>query len=88
MDIDIKILGPGCTKCLEAEHVVRQVAEGHGLEAQIEMIGNTDRIAEFGVILTPAVVIGGDVKCEGRVPSPTEVLTWFQKVGGREGRPL
>lgn len=86
MDIDIKILGPGCKKCLEVADVVRMVAKEHGLPVQIEKIGNTDRIAEFGVLLTPAVVIDGDVKCAGRVPSPAEVLTWLQKTGGREDR--
>jgi len=86
MDIDIKILGPGCKKCLEVADVVRMVAKEHDLPVQIEKIGNTDRIAEFGVLLTPAVVIDGDVKCAGRVPSPAEVLTWLQKTGGREDR--
>jgi len=84
MDIEIKILGPGCQQCLETANVVRTVAEEHGLSVQVEMIGNTERIAEFGVFLTPAVVIGGDVKCVGRVPNPAEVLTWFKKAWGTE----
>ena len=88
MDIDIKILGPGCTKCLEVANIVRMVAKEHGLPVQIEKIGNTERIAEFGAILTPAVVVDGDVKCTGRVPSPAEVLTWLKKAGDRENRPV
>lgn len=87
MDIDVKILGPGCIKCLEAANIVRMMAKEHGLPVQIEKIGNTDRIAEFGVIMTPAVVVDGDVKCVGRVPNPAEVLTWLQKAGDRENRP-
>ncbi len=86
MDIDVKILGPGCKKCLKMASVVRTVAKEYGLPVQVEKIGNTDRIAEFGVLLTPAVVIDGDVKCSGRVPSPGEVLTWLKKTGGREDR--
>jgi small redox-active disulfide protein 2 len=86
MDIDVKILGPGCKKCLETANIVRTVAKEHGLPAQIEKIGNTERIAEFGVLPNPAVVIDGDVKCAGRVPSPAEVLVWLQKTGGREDR--
>lgn len=69
MDIDVKILGPGCKKCLETANRVRMTAKEHGLPVQIEKIGNTDRIAQFGVIMTPAVVVNGDVKCVGRVPS-------------------
>lgn len=68
--------------------MVQMVAEEHGLRAQIEMIVNTGKITDFGVIVTPAVVVGGDVKCVGRVPSPVEVLAWLNKAGGREDRPF
>lgn len=88
MDIDVKILGPGCKKCREATNVVRMVAEGHGLRAQIEEIADSEMIAEFGVIETPALVVDGDVKCMGRVPSPDEVLTWLRKAAGREEQPV
>lgn len=88
MDIDIKILGPGCQQCLETAQVVRMVIAEHGFPAQIEMVGNTEVIAEFGVSLTPAVVVGGDVKCMGRVPSPDEVLAWLKRGGGREDQPF
>lgn len=83
MGIDVMILGPGCHKCQEVANIVRKVAEEHGLPAQIEKLGNIERIAEFGIIETPAVVVGGDVKCAGRVPSPDEVLAWLQKASGQ-----
>ena len=82
MGIDVKILGPGCKKCLEVASVVRMVANDRKLPAQIETICNTDRIAEFGAIVTPAVVVDGDVKCMGRVPSPSEVFSWLIKAAG------
>jgi small redox-active disulfide protein 2 len=84
MDIDIKILGPGCKKCREVSSVVRLVAKENGLQAQIEEIADTGMIAEFGVIETPALVVDGDVKCMGRVPNPSEVLTWLIKAAGRQ----
>lgn len=86
MDIDVKILGPGCKKCREAANVVRMVAEEHGLPAQIEEIADPGMIAEFGIIETPALVIDGDVKCMGRVPSPSEILVWLKKAAGSEDR--
>lgn len=86
MDIDVKILGPGCMKCREAANVVRLVAEEHGLRTQINAIADTEMIAEFGVIETPALVVDGDVKCMGRVPNPGEVLTWLKKAAGSEER--
>lgn len=82
MDIDIKILGPGCKKCIQVADIVRQVIEEYSLPAQIEEIASMDKIAEFGVLTTPAVVIGGDVKCTGRVPERQEVLQWLKKYQG------
>jgi small redox-active disulfide protein 2 len=85
MDIDVKILGPGCKKCRETAEVVRMVAGENGLAAQIEVIGDTETIAGFGTIEIPAVVVDGDVKCMGRVPAPGEVLLWLRKAaGGKE----
>ena len=82
MDVDIKILGPGCKKCIQVAEIVRQVIEEHRLQAQIEEISSMDKIAEFGVLSTPAVVIGGDVKCAGRVPERHEILQWLKKYQG------
>ena len=82
MDIEIKILGPDCKKCIQIANLVRQVIEEYSLPAQIEEIASMDKIAEFGVLSTPAVVIGGDVKCAGRVPEPHEILQWLRKYQG------
>ena len=82
MDIDIKILGPGCKKCIQVANIVRQVIEEYRLQAQIEEIASVDKIAEYGVLSTPAVVIGGDVKCSGRVPERQEILQWLRKYQG------
>ncbi|MGV1098400.1 thioredoxin family protein [Thiovibrio sp. JS02] len=82
MDIEIKILGPGCKKCGQVEDLVRQVAEQYGIPAQVEKIASMDKIAEYGVVSTPAVVIGGDVKCAGRIPEAQELLAWLKKYQG------
>jgi len=82
MDVEIKILGPGCKKCIQVAAIVREVIEEHHLPAQIEEIASMDKIAEFGVLTTPAVVIGGDVKCSGRVPERHEILQWLRKYQG------
>ena len=79
MDIEIKILGPGCKKCEEAANTIRKVANEHGIAVQIEKIASVDAIAEYGVLSTPAVVVDGDVKCVGRIPEPAEILGWLNK---------
>lgn len=82
MDVDVKILGPGCKRCIEVANSVRQVAQENKIPANIEHISDIDKIAEYRVAATPALAIGGDVKCEGRVPDPQEILVWLKKIVG------
>ncbi|MBW2023312.1 MAG: thioredoxin family protein [Deltaproteobacteria bacterium] len=71
--MEIKVLGPGCPKCEMAEKEL-------GVEADIEKIGDVMKIAKFGVFATPAVVIDGDVKCVGKLPSVEEVKAWIEDI--------
>ena len=69
----IQVLGPGCMKCKKtAEHVQQAVAES-GSDALVEKIEQIERIMAFGVMTKPALVIDGQVKMAGRVPSVEEI---------------
>ena len=75
--MDIKVLGPGCARCTQtAEHVETAVAES-GIEANIEKVTAAMQIAGYGVFGTPAVVIDGEVKCVGKIPSTEDVKKWL-----------
>jgi small redox-active disulfide protein 2 len=75
--MNIKILGPGCARCQQtAEHVKEAVAES-GIEATVEKVTDSMEIAGYGVFGTPAVVIDGEVKCVGKIPSTQEVRGWL-----------
>jgi small redox-active disulfide protein 2 len=75
--MDIKVLGPGCPKCEEAEKIVKAALQESGVEASVEKISDFQEIAKMGVFSTPAVVIDGQVKCVGKVPGKNEVLEWL-----------
>jgi small redox-active disulfide protein 2 len=77
--MEIKVLGPGCAKCTEAEKIIRAAVEETGITATIEKISDFQQIAKHGVFSTPAVVIDGQVKCVGKVPSKGEALAWLKK---------
>jgi len=77
--MDIKVLGPGCAKCSEAEKIMAAAVKEAGAEATIEKISDFQQIAKFGVFSTPAVVIDGQIKCVGKVPSKAEALAWLKK---------
>ena len=75
--MEIKVLGPGCTRCQQtAEHVKEAVAES-GIEANIEKVTDAMEIAGYGVFGTPAVLVDGDVKCVGKIPSKEEIWEWL-----------
>ena len=69
----LKILGSGCAKCNHLMEVVTKAAEELGLDCEIEKIEDFLRFAEFGVMITPALVVDGEVKLTGRVPPVDEM---------------
>jgi small redox-active disulfide protein 2 len=69
----VEIMGPGCPRCETAERNARQAVENLGLEASVEHIYDVKEYAKRGVVLTPAVVVDGEVKVTGRVPTVEEL---------------
>lgn len=65
----LQILGPGCPKCkMLAEHT-EQAAKALGLEYTLEKVTDINDIIAFGIMTTPALVVDGEVKVAGRVPT-------------------
>lgn len=77
--MEIKVLGPGCPKCQQAEKNVKEAVQETGANASVDKVTNVMDIAKFGVFGTPAVVIDGKVKCVGKVPTKDEVKEWITK---------
>jgi small redox-active disulfide protein 2 len=77
--MEIKILGRGCSKCNLTEELVRAVLAEEGVEAEVEKITGVRKIAQYGVFLTPAVLINGEVKAVGRIPGKEEIRVWISK---------
>lgn len=63
----IQILGTGCPKCKQLEANAREAVAAKGIEAEIEKVTDIDRIMEMGVMMTPALVIDGEVRSVGKV---------------------
>ena len=75
----IKVLGPGCAKCEQTEKIVKEAVSEVGIEAAVEKVMDTMEIAKHGVFMTPAVVVDGEVKAVGKVPSKDEIKGWISK---------
>ena len=77
--MEIKVLGPGCPKCHQAEKIVQEVVAEENVEANVEKVTDVMEIAGYGVFGTPAVVIDGEVKSVGKIPTKEDVKAWLNK---------
>ena len=75
----IEVLGTGCAKCQMAEAMCKEAVKVLGLEAEVTKISSIKEIARYGVFATPAVVVDGQVKCVGKIPSVEEIKKWLNK---------
>ena len=69
----IQILGPGCPKCKLLYQNAKQACEEVGIKCEIEKVEDIMKITELGVMMTPALVIDGEVKSVGKVLSMPEI---------------
>ncbi|NBB80379.1 MAG: thioredoxin family protein [Verrucomicrobia bacterium] len=66
----IQILGTGCAKCNKLTESAEAAAQDLGLDYELEKVTDMMRFADFGVMVTPALVVDGEVKAAGSLPKP------------------
>ena len=69
----IQILGTGCPKCKKLAENAEAAAKELGIEFEIEKVTDINEIMKFGVMMTPALAVDGEVKVVGKVVSPEEI---------------
>jgi len=69
----IKILGTGCAKCKKLEENTRTAIAALGMEASLEKVTDLDRIMDYGVMITPALVIDEKVVASGKLLTVDEI---------------
>jgi small redox-active disulfide protein 2 len=69
----LQILGTGCPKCKKLAENTEAAAKELGLEYALEKVTDINQIMAFGVMMTPALAVDGQVKVVGKVPSPEEI---------------
>jgi len=75
----IKILGSGCPNCQFLESQAKKAVQELGLkDVQVEHVREIDKIIEYGVMSTPAIVINEKVKAAGRIPDIEEIKNWLK----------
>lgn len=73
----IKILGSGCAKCRQLEENAKKALEAAGIGAVVEKVTDMDKIMDYGVMMTPAIVIDEEIKAAGRLLTVDEIRKLF-----------
>ena len=69
----LQILGTGRAKCDQLASASQAAAESLGIDYEIEKISDFMRFADFGVMITPALVVDGKLKVAGKVPTDADL---------------
>ena len=77
--MEIKILGTGCPKCKALTEKVQSIARDNGISIQLEKVTDITEILKYGVMMTPGVVVNGEVKAAGKIPKDDEILIWLSQ---------
>jgi small redox-active disulfide protein 2 len=69
----VQVLGTGCAKCAKLKENADKAVQELGIEAAVEKVEDINEITGFGVMMTPALAVDGEVKIVGKVPSAEEI---------------
>jgi len=76
----IEVLGTGCTTCNTAEAVVREAVAKSGKDVEVVKVSDRMEIAKSGVLMTPGIIVNGDIKITGKIPTVEEVSDLIKEV--------
>ena len=69
----LQVLGTGCPKCKKLTEMTEAAAKDAGIEYELEKVTDINDIVAFGVMTTPALVVDGEVKAAGKLPTASEL---------------
>ncbi|WP_370574019.1 thioredoxin family protein [Methanomethylovorans sp.] len=72
----VEILGTGCAKCNKAKEMMEKAVQETNVDAEIVKVSDIDMILSYGVMITPAVVVNGEVKIAGKIPTLEDAKKW------------
>jgi len=77
--VKIEILGTGCPKCKKLNELTEEALNELGVSAGIIKVTDINKIIDYGVMMTPALVIDGDVKMAGKIPEKEGIKRWIEE---------
>lgn len=71
--MEVKVLGPGCAKCKTTFQVIEKVIKKNNLDVKLTKVDDIMEMMSYNIMTTPAVVVDGEVRMKGQVPSESDV---------------
>jgi len=76
--ISVKVLGPGCKRCQTLEAKIRDLVTSNKIDAVVEKVTDINEMVNYGIMMTPGLVINEQVKCFGIIPKDDQILSWLR----------
>jgi hypothetical protein len=80
--LEVTVLGPGCYSCNKLEQDVMAVLSEAGIQASLNHISDPKLMTQYGIVITPALVINGKVKSKGTIPPKSMIKKWLEEERG------
>jgi len=77
--VKVKVLGPGCSKCKLLEQKLINLRSSDQLDFEVEKVTQLDEIMSYGILMTPGLVINGQVKSSGTIPKDEQIINWIKE---------
>ena len=71
--MEIKVLGSGCAKCKPTDEMIEKIVKENQLDATLSKVEDIVELLNYGIMTTPAIVVDGEVKLKGHVPTESEI---------------
>lgn len=71
--MEIKVLGSGCAKCKTTYEMIEKIVKENQLDATLSKVEGIVELLNYGIMTTPAIVVDGEVKLKGHVPTESEI---------------
>jgi len=76
--ISVKVLGTGCKKCQNLENKVRELIISNNIDATVEKVTDIQEMVNYGILMTPGLIINEQVKSFGVIPKDDQILNWLR----------
>ena len=77
--VSIKVLGTGCKKCQNLENKVRELVSSNNIDATVEKVTDIQEMVNYGIMMTPGLIINEKVKSFGIIPKDDQILNWLKE---------